>query len=77
MPYLYKNMECCVENNQNFQSLKERLYSKEIIVAPGIGTPAASRTTPVVDCWACNKSPQKSSTRVTAKLIFFIFCCFD
>ena len=36
MPYLYKNMECSVENNQNFQSLKERLDSKEIIVAPGI-----------------------------------------
>ena len=25
-----------MENNQNFQSLKERLDSKEIIVAPGI-----------------------------------------
>ena len=29
-------MECCVENNHKFQNLKERLNSKEIIVAPGI-----------------------------------------
>ena len=31
-----KNLEWCVENSKNCQSLKERLDASEIVVAPGI-----------------------------------------